>query len=162
MASMASQVGQTGSRVVKELWVGMQPHPEQHIEAWSTQMQHETTADPADPNRPDGRKGVPDVREFVRNVALRNALQKRSAGVPTYSVPETAALLGISQEYLYRLIHAGGFPAIGMRIAGRQGRYVVPAKAVEQLLDHAVTAGSCVEVSEWTKTWQGTTAGGAA
>jgi excisionase family DNA binding protein len=86
----------------------------------------------------------------------------RAAGVPTYSVPEAAVLLSISQEYLYRLIQAGGFPAVRMRIGGRQGRYVIPAKAVEQLLDQATDASACVETAEWTKTWQCTSAGGAA
>jgi excisionase family DNA binding protein len=77
-------------------------------------------------------------------------------------VPEAAALLSISQEYLYRLIQASGFPAVRMRIGGRQGRYVVPAKAVEQLLDYAAKAGECVETVEWTQQWQNRAAGGAA
>lgn len=101
-------------------------------------------------------------RELLRNAALRNAMQKRGAGVPTYSVPEAAALLSISQEYLYRLIQADGFPAVRMRIGGRQGRYVVPAKAVDQLLNHAIDTAHCVDAGEWTQQWQAQTAGGAA
>jgi len=88
-------------------------------------------------------------------------MRKRTAGVPTYSVPEAAALLSISQEYLYRLIQAGGFPAVRMRLGANQGRYVVPAKAVERLLDDAAGASSCVEVAEWTQTWTAGTSGGA-
>ena len=76
-------------------------------------------------------------RESLRDLALQNAIMKREKGVPTYSVPEAAALLSISQEYLYRLIQAGNFPAVRMQIGSKQGRYVVPAKAVEQLLDEA-------------------------
>jgi hypothetical protein len=53
----------------------------------------------------------PEWRETLRKQALRNAMRKRAAGVPTYSVPEAAALLSVSQEYLYRLIQADGFPA---------------------------------------------------
>ena len=74
-------------------------------------------------------------RESLRAQALASAIAKRAAGVPTYSVPEAAALLSVSQEYLYRLIQADGFPAVRMRVGAGQGRYVVPAKAVELLLD---------------------------
>jgi excisionase family DNA binding protein len=101
-------------------------------------------------------------RELLRDIALRNAIRKRAGGVPTYSVPEAAALLSISQEYLYRLIQAGGFPAVRMRIGSKQGRYVVPAKAVEQLLNHAANGGTCIEADEWTAAWENKTAGGAA
>lgn len=77
------------------------------------------------------------VRDEVRTSALKRAVRKRADGVPTYTVPEAAALLSISQEYLYRLIQAQAFPAVRMRLGGRYGRYVIPAKAVEQLLDDA-------------------------
>jgi excisionase family DNA binding protein len=93
---------------------------------------------------------------------LRTALAKRAAGVPTYSVPEAAALLSISQEYLYRLIQAGGFPAVRMRLGRSQGRYVVPAKAVERLLDDTTAAGASVEVTDWSAAWRATTSGGVA
>ena len=90
-------------------------------------------------------------RGELRVQALTNALRKRAAGVPTYSVPEAAALLSISQEYLYRLIQAGGFPALRMRLSGTQGRYVVPAKTVERLLDDAAATCGCLEVGEWAR-----------
>lgn len=111
---------------------------------------------------PDERTKPAQWRESLRDQALRNAMQKRTAGVPTYSVPEAAALLSISQEYLYRLIQAGGFPAVRMRLHGNQGRYVVPAKAVEKLLDDASTAASCVQLDEWAAGWNADTSGGAA
>jgi len=101
-------------------------------------------------------------RGHLRDKALQNAMRKRTAGVPTYSVPEAAALLSISQEYLYRLIQAGGFPAVRMRLSGSQGRYVVPAKAVEKLLDETTAAGGCVEADEWARRWQTGVSGGAA
>ncbi|MGI9002071.1 MAG: helix-turn-helix domain-containing protein [Pseudonocardia sp.] len=98
-----------------------------------------------------------------RDLALRNALVKRSAGVPTYSVPEAAALMSVSQEHLYRLIHEGGFPAVPMGLSGsRQGRYVVPAQAVERLLTDTTAAGGCVEVAEWTAAGGSAPAGGVA
>lgn len=101
-------------------------------------------------------------RGLLRDQALQNALRKRAAGVPTYSVPEAAALLSISQEYLYRLIQAGGFPVVRMRLRGNQGRYVVPAEAIEKLLNEAASAGCCLETSEWATRWQAAVAGGPA
>lgn len=103
-----------------------------------------------------------DMRGALRGNALRNALAKRESGVPTYSVPEAAALLSISQEYLYRLIQADSFPAVQMSIGGRQGRYVVPAKAVERILDDAVASGRCIEAAAWTQARNTATFGGAA
>jgi excisionase family DNA binding protein len=101
-------------------------------------------------------------RGFLRGQTLRNAMSKRAMGVPTYSVPEAAALMSISQEYLYRLIQAGSFPAVRMRVGGKQGRYVVPAKAIEQLLTEASAACSCVELGESTQQWGTSSPGGAA
>lgn len=79
---------------------------------------------------------------------LRNALQKRELGVPTYTVPEAAALLSRSREHLYRLIRAGAFPAVGMT-RGRRGDYVVPAKAVEAMLDAATATGAVVNAADF-------------
>lgn len=101
-------------------------------------------------------------RGLLRRHALDVAMSKRAAGVPTYSVPEAAALMSISQEYLYRLIQTDGFPAIRMRASGGQGRYVIPAKAVEQLLDAATQAGSCVESTVLTAEWNRGLTGGVA
>ncbi len=81
------------------------------------------------------------ARRASRERTLRSALLKRAAGVPTYSVPEAAALLSISHEHLYRLIHANAFPAVPMNDGRARGRYVVPARAVEQILNAATEAG---------------------
>ncbi len=124
-------------------------------------MHDQIMEEPEPPAEAEGRNPA-SWRGFLRDQALRNALQKRATGVPTYSVPEAAALLSISQEYLYRLIQTGGFPAVRMRLRSSQGRYVVPAKAVESLLGDAFSAGSCLELDEWTKRWQANIAGGAA
>jgi len=120
----------------------------------STDQAATDTSDMQDGSRPTG------WRSSLRDQALRNAMRKRSAGVPTYSVPEAAALLSISQEYLYRLIQADGFPAVRMRSGRAQGRYVVPAKAVERLLDGATDAGNCVESAELTALWRTAAAAG--
>lgn len=101
-------------------------------------------------------------RGSLREQALRNAMQKRAAGVPTYSVPEAAALMSVSQEYLYRLIQADAFPAVHMRAGNGQGRYVVPARAVERLLDGATDAGSRIESTEATAQWRAGAQGGVA
>ena len=103
---------------------------------------------PVDRGRP------PEMREALRDQALRSALRKRAAGVPTYSVPEAAALMSISPEYLYRLIQADAFAAVHMSIRAAQGRYVVPAKAVEHLLDAAVSGGNCVESVVFAGQWR--------
>jgi excisionase family DNA binding protein len=108
------------------------------------------------------RAGRAQCRELLRDVALQNAMRKRATGVPTYTVPEAAALLSLSQEYVYRLIHDDAFPALRMRRGRGQGRYVVPAKAVEQLLNSASDAGNCVDVADWSDAWRANTAGGAA
>jgi excisionase family DNA binding protein len=96
----------------------------------------------------------PAWRAELRSQALRTAMAKRAAGVPTYSVPEAAALLSVSQEHLYRLIHADAFPAVRMALSGSQGRYVIPARAVERLLGDTDAAGRQVEVAEWTATYE--------
>jgi excisionase family DNA binding protein len=108
------------------------------------------------------KQSAGEWRGLLRRHALDVAMSKRAAGVPTYSVPEAAALLSISQEYLYRLIQTDGFPAIRMRAGGGQGRYVIPAKAVEQLLDAATQAGSCVESAVVTAEWNRRHTGGVA
>ena len=45
-----------------------------------------------------------------------------------YSVAEVARMFGMAPMTLYRAIHAGEFPAVKIR-----GRYVIPARALEQM-----------------------------
>lgn len=80
-----------------------------------------------------------------REKTLQTALRKRAAGVPTYTVPEAAALLSVSHEHLYRLIRADAFPALDMRRHRDQGRYVVPAQAVEEMLTAATESAALVK-----------------
>ncbi len=100
-------------------------------------------------------------RESLREQALCNAMRKRLAGVPTYSVPEAAALMSISQEYLYRLIQADAFPAMRMRIGAGQGRYVVPAQGGRAAARRR-GGGACVESADIAEQWRQRTAGGVA
>jgi hypothetical protein len=48
------------------------------------------------------------------------------------------------------LIRAGEFPAIKLR-----NRYVVPLRALQQLEADSLSAGSVVDVAEWTGSWLG-------
>ena len=52
-----------------------------------------------------------------------------------FTVAEAAGLLGLSEPTLYRAIRAGEFRAIKVR-----GRYVVPAKAIDQMELSAMTS----------------------
>jgi len=117
-------------------------------------MHDQTRASGSVPSALPEAAGRVQWRVHGRDLALQSALRKRATGVPTYSVPEAAALLSVSQEHLYRLVRADAFPAVRMRLGADQGRYVVPAKAVEKLLDAATDAGGCVDIAEWAKAWQ--------
>lgn len=51
-----------------------------------------------------------------------------------FTVAEAAELLGLSEPTVYRAIREGGFPAIKIR-----GRYVIPAKAIDEMELSALT-----------------------
>ncbi len=53
-----------------------------------------------------------------------------------YTVAAVAELLGLSESTLFRAVRAGEFPAIKVR-----GRYVVPAKAIDDLESSALSSG---------------------
>jgi excisionase family DNA binding protein len=103
--------------------------------------------------------GIPEIpppsgwRAVLRSAVLSTALRKREAGVPTYSVAEAAALLSVSAEHLYRLVRAGKFPALQMA-DGAKARWIIPAKAVEKLLDDATAALGVLDVADWTQAWR--------
>jgi excisionase family DNA binding protein len=54
-----------------------------------------------------------------------------------YSVAQVAQMLGTSTMTIYRAIKDGEFPVVRIR-----GRLIVPAKAVEAMVDAAWPAGS--------------------
>lgn len=56
-----------------------------------------------------------------------------------YSVAEVAMMLGLAPTTVYRAIHAGEFPAVKIR-----GRYVIPARALDELEQAAVNTQSLV------------------
>jgi len=64
-------------------------------------------------------------------------------GPPTfYTVKEAARILRCNANTLYRAIHDDAFPAVRVR-----GRFVVPAAAVDQLAELAVSTGGCIDVA---------------
>lgn len=65
--------------------------------------------------------------------------------VSFYTVSEAAALLRVSTMTLYRVIREGAFPAVKI-----QQRIIIPAKAVDALIEEAVTTGRCVDIAELT------------
>ena len=58
------------------------------------------------------------------------------------TVAEAARLLRVDPATIYRAIRADAFPAIRVR-----SRYVIPAAAVEQMIDQATETGACVDVA---------------
>lgn len=67
-----------------------------------------------------------------------------------WSLRETAPLFGVSTMTMYRVAEAGEFPTVRMR-----SRILVPVKAVNELIESAMTAGALVDVAEWTAEWRG-------
>lgn len=61
-----------------------------------------------------------------------------------YSVAQVARMLGTAPVTLYRAIRAGEFPAVRIR-----GRLIVPAKAVEAMVDAAVSERAVVDAGDW-------------
>lgn len=70
-----------------------------------------------------------------------------ATGAPSplfYSVPQAAELIGTSAVTLYRAIRDGEFPAMRIR-----GRLIVPAKAIEAMVDATVAEQSVVDAASW-------------
>ena len=61
-----------------------------------------------------------------------------------YSVSEAAQRFGMSDMTLYRAIRAGQFPALRIR-----GRFVIPAQAIEAMVDTAMESGGLVDAADW-------------
>jgi excisionase family DNA binding protein len=76
------------------------------------------------------QEGAPAVRPGARRRFL--------------NVAAAAEILGMSEVTLYRAINAGEFPAIKVR-----GRYVIPARSLDEMEDAAVTTGTVVDAAGW-------------
>jgi excisionase family DNA binding protein len=61
-----------------------------------------------------------------------------------YSVAEVARMFGMSSMTVYRAIAAGEFPAVRIR-----GRLIVPARALEAMVEAAVADQAVVDASAW-------------
>lgn len=61
-----------------------------------------------------------------------------------YSVAALARVTGMSKMTLYRAIAAGEFPAIRVR-----GRLIVPARALEAMIEAATADRTIVDAAEW-------------
>lgn len=68
-----------------------------------------------------------------------------SAAPRFYSVPQAARMIGTAPVTLYRAIRDGEFPAMRIR-----GRLIIPAKAIDAMIDAAVAEQSVVDGSGWT------------
>jgi len=61
-----------------------------------------------------------------------------------YSVGEVAAIFGLSSMTVYRAIQDGDFPGLKIR-----GRILVPAHAVEAMIQAASSDGPLVDAASW-------------
>ncbi|MEU5690568.1 helix-turn-helix domain-containing protein [Actinosynnema sp. NPDC020468] len=59
-----------------------------------------------------------------------------------YTVAEAARILRVDAATVYRAIRENAFPAVRLRT-----RYVVPARAVEELAEQAAASGEVVDVA---------------
>lgn len=62
-----------------------------------------------------------------------------------YTVTEAAHILRVDVATIYRAIREDAFPAVRLRT-----RYVVPARAVEDIAQQAADSGSVVDVARMT------------
>lgn len=75
-----------------------------------------------------------------RREATPETTEIRKSQPAFYTVKEAAELLRVGASTLYRIIREGDFPAVRLR-----SRYVVPAEALDQLLEEAKATGSVVD-----------------
>lgn len=61
-----------------------------------------------------------------------------------YSVPEAARMIGTAPVTLYRAIRENAFPAVRIR-----GRLVVPAQALDAMVENAINECSTADASSW-------------
>ncbi len=72
------------------------------------------------------------------------AIQASPAGPRFYSVPQAARMIGTAPVTLYRAIRDGEFPAVRIR-----GRLIIPARAIEAMIDTAIADQTVVDASGW-------------
>jgi excisionase family DNA binding protein len=88
---------------------------------------------------------VPNMYRYgVVMRGLRTRTEPAAVSPRFYSVAEVARMFGLSPMTVYRAISAGEFPAVRIR-----GRLIVPARAVEEMVDAAVADQSLVDAAGW-------------
>lgn len=77
---------------------------------------------------------------------LRKQNSDAPAGPPQqfHSVTEVARMFGMSPMTVYRAIAAGEFPAVRIR-----GRLIVPARAIEEMVEAALADQGLVDAAGW-------------
>lgn len=87
---------------------------------------------------------------------MRKAQPSGTTAVPRfYSVAQVAEMFGMSSMTLYRAIAAGEFPAVRIR-----GRLIIPAKAVDTLVEVATAQQTVVDTPGGTRMAGTATSGG--
>lgn len=78
-------------------------------------------------------------------------LQEHRVAVPEprkfYNVAEVARMFNMSDMTFYRAIQDGQFPAVRVR-----GRFAIPAKAIDEMIDFAVANNVVVDAASWVPT----------
>ncbi len=64
-----------------------------------------------------------------------------------YSVSQAAHMIGMAPVTLYRAIRDGEFPAMRIR-----GRLIIPARAIDAMVDAAITENTVIDASGWVVT----------
>ncbi len=77
-------------------------------------------------------------------IARRGASTSSAEAPRFYSVAEVARMFGMSSMTLYRAIAAGEFPAVRIR-----GRLIVPAKAIEELVEASFEHNGLVDAADF-------------
>ncbi len=77
---------------------------------------------------------------------LRKQTTEPVAGSPRefHSVTEVARIFGMSPMTVYRAIAAGEFPAVRIR-----GRLIVPARAIQEMVEAALAEQGLVDAAGW-------------
>lgn len=77
-------------------------------------------------------------------------VERRIASRPRFLlVREAAEVMRIDESTLYRHLRGGRFPAVKVG-----GRYLVPAAAVNEMAEEALSTGRCVVVEQWAIRWR--------
>ncbi|MGD9528644.1 MAG: helix-turn-helix domain-containing protein [Pseudonocardia sp.] len=77
---------------------------------------------------------------------LRSTTEPPASAPRFYSVAEVARIFGMSPMTVYRAIAAGEFPAVRIR-----GRLIVPARAVDAMVEAAVAEQAAVDAAGWVR-----------